>query len=210
MQTKAHIRYKTASGKRVPGATTITGLRAKPFLISWANRLGLEGIDSTKFRDKMADVGTCTHYMVQCDLDGTTPDLDDYSPNQLKLAETAFSKYLDWKVNQDLEVIKLEVPLVSEQYHYGGTLDVYCRLNGVLTLLDLKTSKAIYDDYGFQLAAYKQLLEEHGHQVDDARILRIGRAENEGFEDKPFGRLKLHWEVFKRLLEIYYLEKKLK
>ena len=59
--SKAHIRYKLKDGTVVPGATTITGLLNKPFLITWANRLGLEGIDSTKYRDAAADIGTLAH-----------------------------------------------------------------------------------------------------------------------------------------------------
>jgi hypothetical protein len=43
--SKAHTIYKTAEGVRVPGATTITGLLNKPYLVPWANKLGLEGIE---------------------------------------------------------------------------------------------------------------------------------------------------------------------
>ena len=47
MKSKAHQRYKLADGTQVPGVTTITGQLNKPALIIWANRLGLQGIDST-------------------------------------------------------------------------------------------------------------------------------------------------------------------
>ena len=44
MKYKAHTRYELKDGTYVPGTTTITGLENKPFLVPWANRLGLEGI----------------------------------------------------------------------------------------------------------------------------------------------------------------------
>jgi hypothetical protein len=44
MKTKQHTIYKLADGSRVPGVTTIVGMKAKPQLIDWANRIGLEGI----------------------------------------------------------------------------------------------------------------------------------------------------------------------
>ena len=79
--SKAHTIYKTSEGKRVPGATTITGLLNKPYLITWANKLGLEGVDSTKYRDEAASVGTLAHAMIQAHLEGEKLDYDEYSPH---------------------------------------------------------------------------------------------------------------------------------
>lgn len=56
--SKAHVKYRTKDKVLVPGVTTITNLLNKPYLIKWANDLGLEGIDSTKYRDEAADIGT--------------------------------------------------------------------------------------------------------------------------------------------------------
>ncbi|MFQ5574565.1 MAG: hypothetical protein ACE5E0_02940 [Terriglobia bacterium] len=210
MKTKAHIRYKTAAGRQVPGVTTITGLKAKPFLVGWANRLGLQGIDSTRYRDKMANVGTLTHYLVECDLKGEKPDLSDYSQNDIKLAKVAYSKWEEWKQGKTIEPIALEIPLVSEKYGYGGTLDIYANVDGKANLIDLKTSKAIYDDNAYQLAAYRQLLSEHDHPVNKVRLLRIGRSQSEGFEERMYPRLDVQWRIFKALLTVYYEEKKLR
>lgn len=54
--TKAHTRYYLSDGTLVPGATTVTGLLNKPALVKWANNLGLQGIDSSKYVDKAARV----------------------------------------------------------------------------------------------------------------------------------------------------------
>ena len=62
----AHTRYKTSDGQIVPGASTITGLLNKPMLVKWANNLGLQGIDSSKYTDKAASIGTLIHYLVEC------------------------------------------------------------------------------------------------------------------------------------------------
>ena len=59
----------------------------------------------------------------------------------------------------------------------------------------------------YQLAAYRQLLIEHGHTVDNVRIVRIGRDESEGFEDRIFGNLDKAWQVFWHLRQIYDLRK---
>lgn len=208
--SKAHTVYKTKDGQRVPGATTITGLLNKPFLITWANRLGLEGIDSTKYRDAAADIGTLAHAMIQAHLQGEEPDTSNYSPEQISLAENAVLSYLEWEKNHVVEPVFCEKPMVSEVHKYGGTVDCYCKLDGVYTLLDFKTGKAIYDEYFVQLSAYKTLLEEHGHPVDACRILRVGRDETEGFEDRAASSIDDYFGIFKNLLGVYYAKKKLR
>lgn len=208
-KSKAHTTYKTTNGIKVPGTTTITGLLAKPFLITWANRLGLEGIDSTKYRDAAADIGTLAHAMVQAHLQKETLDTSEYAALQVDLAENAVLSYYEWEKQHVVEPLMCEVSLVSEKHKYGGTVDCYCKLDGEFTLLDFKTGKAIYEEFFVQLAAYKELLVEHGHRVDKCRILRIGRDETEGFEERALATDK-HFEIFKSLLDIYYAKKELK
>ena len=62
----------------------------------------------------------------------------------------------------------------------------------------------------FQLAAYRWLLRENGYGVDNARILRIGRDETEGFEERAVSDLDDEFQVFLHCLNIYNLQKKLK
>ena len=101
----------------------------------------------------------------------------------------------------------MEKQSVSEMFQYGGTLDHYCLLDGVPTLLDYKTGKAIYPEQFYQLAAYRQLLNEEGHKVDQYIILRLGRNEEEGFETKIMTDLGKQLEIFLSCLKIYQLSK---
>lgn len=207
---KAHTVYKLADGKtRVPGTTTITGLLNKPYLVKWANNLGLEGIDSSTYTDEAAKIGTLAHAMVQANLQKDELDTAQYSPVQLDLAENALISFFEWKSRHEIEPIKCEEAMVSEELKYGGTIDCYCMLDGVPTLLDFKTGKAIYDEYFVQLAAYKNLLEELDLPVQQCRILRIGRDETEGFEERTVTDTRKYFEIFKNLLNVYYLKKEL-
>jgi len=208
--SKAHTIYKTTKGKRVPGTTTITGLLAKPQLVAWANRLGLEGIDSTKYRDEAADVGMLAHAMIQSRLQGEELDMSAYSPINVDLATNAVLSFLEWEKQHTIEPILLEKPFVSDIRNYGGTIDCYCLLDGVPTLLDFKTGKAIYDEFFFQLAAYKELLIENSYKVERCRILRIGRDETEGFEERSVTETGKYFKVFECLLSVYQLKKELK
>ena len=57
----------------------------KPALVIWANRLGLQGIDSTKDKEKMANIGTLAHLMVMHYFKNTTPDLSEFRQQEIGL-----------------------------------------------------------------------------------------------------------------------------
>lgn len=209
-RTKVHTRYKLQSGQQVPGVTTVLGILAKPALIHWAWDLGTQGIDYKKYRDATADIGTLAHYLIACDLEGKTPDTTAFSTEQIDRAENALISYYEWRKGRTIKVILIEAPLVSEMYKYGGTIDCLAKVDGVLTLIDIKTSKAIYNEMIFQLAAYQQLLVEHGHTPQNVRILRVGRDESEGFEERVVADLSSQWEVFWHCLQVYSLQKQIR
>ncbi|MFA5431945.1 MAG: hypothetical protein WC319_03620 [Candidatus Paceibacterota bacterium] len=207
---KVHTVYKTKDGVRVPGVTTVLGILGKPALIHWAWNLGIEGIDYKKFRDDKADIGTLAHDMVMCHLKGEEVDTTGYTEKQIDLAETCFLKYLEWESQHKIEPVLLETPLVSEKYRYGGTMDNYCLLDGIPTLVDYKTSKAIYSEMFYQLGGYGNLLIENNYQVERHMILRLGRNEEEGFEVKERIDLEDETKIFLKLAEVYHLQKELK
>ena len=62
---------------------------------------------------------------------------------------------------------------------------------------------------GEDCAAVK-LAEEHGFPVKRCRILRVGRDETEGFEERVVTDTEKYFRVFQNLLEIYYLKKELR
>lgn len=206
-RSKAHIRYKLADGTQVPGTTTVLGVLAKPALIHWAWDLGMQGLDYRTYRDAAANIGTLAHHLVQCDLSGATPDVSSYCADDQDKAENALLKWYEWRKARTIEPILVETPLVSEEYRFGGTIDCYGLVDGVPTLLDLKTGRAVYPEHLTQVAAYRLLLQEHGHEVQRARILNIGRTESEAFVDHAITDFSAHEEMFKHCLAVYRLQK---
>lgn len=202
--------YKTADGQRVPSVTTYLGILNKPALVTWAWNLGIQGVDFRKVRDQAADTGTIVHDLATSQLLGEEPDLTKYSPIELATTEIPMAKFEEWIVDKDIEPLAVEHPFVSETYRYGGTPDFFGVVNGVATLLDIKTSKDIYPENFYQLAAYKQLLEENGFNVETAKVLRIGKSADEGFEEMGAGNLDKHFEIFLACQTIYELQKDIK
>ena len=210
-KTSIHTVYKTADGKRVPSVTTILNVLNKPALMHWAWQMGCEGKDYKKERDAKADVGTGIHNAILAHHKKQPMDYKDYTAAEIDQIENGFLKYLDWEKEHPIdEVITVEEPMVSEIFKFGGTADLIAKSNGSVILVDYKSGKAIYDEMAYQLAAYIKLAESKGYKIDNARILRVGRDETEGFEEKVYTDLSKQWKLFMNCLEIYNLQKQLK
>ena len=209
-RTRIHTVYKTADSKRVPSVTTILGILNKPALLTWAWQCGVNGLDYRSVRDDAAGVGSLAHYLIMCDLKGEKADTSEYSPQDLERAENCLLKYWEWEKQNKPEPILIEQALVSENLGFGGTIDCLAKVGNEFWLVDYKTSKAIYPEMIYQLAAYKALLSEHKHIINQARILRIGRDDIEGFEEKQFINLDKAFELFLCCKRIYELQKEIK
>ena len=206
----AHTRYKNADGDIVVGTTTVLNRLSKPALVPWANKLGLEGVAVGKYVDDKAEIGTLAHEMVHCLLKGEEADTSDYSQNQILSALNSLKSFNSWYDGVEIKPLLLEEKLVSEKWQYGGSVDCYALINRERVLVDFKTGKAIYNDMAYQIAAYKNLLEENGYPVDYAMILNIPRAETEDFAIKKWDNLDSQLTVFMCMLEVYRTEKFIK
>lgn len=207
---KQHTVYKLTDGTRVPGATTVLGVLGKPALVAWANRMGLQGIDTSKYVRDAATAGTVAHYLIECDLMNVKADVSQYPPALVSLGENGYLKWLEWKKGKLIDVVMVEEPMVSETFRYGGTPDAIIYLDGVLTLLDFKTSDSgIWPEMRHQVAAYHNLALERGWQIDQSMILRFGKDDMEQFEKETVQNISLHFKMFRLALEIYELQKQL-
>lgn len=195
----AHPVYRLANGKRVPSVTTvISAVLAKPALVKWANRMGLDGVETDTYRDELADTGTQVHEWIRQHLLGVEPDNPELDDEHLGMAVTAFSRWLEWLEVNPLEPVFGERPFVSERWGIGGTPDLAARHPRGLVLCDWKTSKSIYDEHLHQVSTYAELLEENGVHVERAVVVQVGRTEGEGFSERW-----LEWEEMRQRAELF-------
>jgi hypothetical protein len=82
------------------------------------------------------------------------------------------------------EILANEISLCSKELGFGGTIDLVCKMNGKVWLIDFKSSNAIYDTYELQLAAYAMMWNEKRPDapIDNCGILWL-KAQTRG-EDK--------------------------
>jgi len=135
-----------------PRVTSIVSIKAKPAL--YAFYAGLPDFKTGEdIKNKSAEEGTLLHETVEAILRNESIVI----PEQVKPAITAFMNFYK---NNDLVAHKIEERVVSQKHHFAGTMDVLAELNGVLGVLDIKTSVAIYRDYSMQTSAYIEALSE--------------------------------------------------
>lgn len=209
--TAAHQRYRNKAGAIVPGVTTVIGLLAKPALVPWAWKLGMQGEDMNKVRDLAADIGTATHYMAECRLKGLTPDFQYTTPFVKECAERMMPAFDRYMAENPSELIESEVQVVSEKWQFGGCIDWIARpeSTGLVTIRDIKTSAGIYPEYRIQLAAYKEAWDELHPDMPIEAVEALHLDKLTGLLTVyPFGDLSTEWEIFKHLRAVYVLQKR--
>ena len=100
-RTKAHGgSYVTKKGKKCRSVTTILGNNLgwnKQVLIGWARRQALAGHDPELVLKEAANIGTLTHYLVECDIKDEIPDTSTYSAEQIEKANNGFEGFKQWR-----------------------------------------------------------------------------------------------------------------
>jgi len=136
-----------------PRVTSILSIKAKPGLYAYyasmpSFRAGKE------VTNRSAREGQSIHDTVEALLKNECPSI----PDSIRPSIDAFLEFLR---NNDITPVKIEERIVSRRHHYAGTIDVLAEINGVLGVLDIKTSQAVYREYGMQTAAYVEALQEN-------------------------------------------------
>lgn len=212
--------YKLADGTRVPGVTTIIGrFKESGALMYWAWSQGREGLDYRQTADKAATAGSICHDMIEAWILGRPAPASsgDVSEAVHEMAARGFEAFLTWAKMTALQVTETEVPLVSERYRFGGTLDAIGTVGGELSIVDWKTSNRIYADYLLQLAAYRALWEERQERLGEvspiagAHLLQVGK-EFADFHHHywPARVLDEAWRAFELQRRLYDFDKVLK
>lgn len=208
-RTKAHGgSYVTTSGKKCRSVTTILGNNLgwnKQVLIGWARRQALAGHDPELVLKEAANIGTLTHYLVECDIKDEIPDTSTYSAEQIEKANNGFEGFKQWRKAYKPQFIGTELVLVDDELEVGGTADQVAKIGGQIVVGDIKTSKFLYDDHIIQLGAYCHMYERMQPKaaIEYGYILRLDK-ETGAFTHHNISRKQLNWgwKVFLCCLEL--------
>ena len=182
-----------------PRVTAIVGIKAKPALYQFYAGLP-DFATGEALKAKSTEKGTLVHDTIEAILKKESVVI----PESIKPAISAFMKFY---TNNDIVPHKIEERVISKNHHYAGTMDVLAEINGVLGVLDVKTSIAVYRDYSIQTSAYIEALNENPYALPAGRqaplsrwILRVDQLKKclkcpATFRDKG-GREKIRGEKF--------------
>lgn len=161
----------------------------------------------TRTSEKALDTGSQVHDAIEKYIKtgrDLTGELTEHVQN-------GFLAFLDWESKNHVVWEKSELEIVSTRYGYAGTADAIAVINNHRYLIDFKTSKAIYDEYRMQLAAYlKGWNEEYAgdEKIENVAVLRLDKETGEPeFKDLSKG-INDQARAFLKLLDFYYFEKK--
>ena len=149
-----------------PRVTSICGIISKPGLENWIASQG--SIYAMKKKKKeLTDWGNIIHDTIETIFLGKMPEID------ARICPS-INAFLDWMKKHKIDIDGVEQRIVSKKHAYSGTLDVLARIDNKLGVLDIKTSKKIWDEHFIQTAAYFQAYNEKARKkIDTHWVLRI-------------------------------------
>ena len=162
--------YVTPDGKKLPSVTTVVGAQKKQAIMEWRKRVGEEV--ANKISKQATSRGTNVHTLCEYYLNNEPKPPGVVMPDAKEMF-ISLKPLLD-KINN---IPYQEVGLWSTQLGLAGRVDCIAEYEGVLSVIDFKTSKKLKDindiqDYFWQTTAYALMYEELvGQPIDDIVII---------------------------------------
>lgn len=130
--------------------------------------------------DKAGEIGSQAHALIEWNLRSQLHQKVGPEPRVNDQAQWAFMAFQDWANSVALEPIYIEQTVFSKAHGYAGTMDLLAKVNGVPTLIDFKTGKAIYAEAFLQNVAYQAALKEMGHDsAAGGLIVRLPKVDTD-------------------------------
>ncbi len=183
--------------KYVPSVTWVTGHYPKGLeFYKWLAKRGWD--ESQAIKEAAGTKGSKIHKLIENLLAGETVAMDaEYADPKtgvmapLTVEEyyagmTFIAWYKDLCSKNEVEVMGSELVVWNDEDNYAGTTDLVLRINGRVTVIDVKTGQNVWPEYELQLSAYKRALDLAGTEVHDLAIIQVGYSRNKnGYKYTP-------------------------
>lgn len=147
--------YTTPTGVKLPSITTILGHEEKEWLTAWKRNLGDKKAE--KEQKRCAERGDAVHLMAEKYLKNDTDVTKGQETDHIFL----FNK-LTYALDKIDNIRAQEIPMYSMDLQIAGRCDCVAEFNGVLSIIDFKTSTKVkkenmVEDYKLQLSGYSYM-----------------------------------------------------
>jgi hypothetical protein len=168
--------YTSPSGKRLPSVTTVVGAMKKQAIMEWRNRVG--EVEANRISKLATGRGNRVHDLAERYLKNEKIEWVREMPDSVEMFRTLIPHL--HRINN---IHYIEQALWSEQIGLAGRVDLIAEWDGVLSVIDFKTSKRIkkkedIQEYFAQCTAYAGMYEEHVSVPID-QIVIVMAVENE-------------------------------
>lgn len=206
-------RWYNIKGKKLPSVTTIL---AETSDNTWLNDWKSRTPNWDTISRRAAIIGTIAHYRILSKYaisrmePPNIPTLDWPTDIKLVMDRLTEAENMLEKLGIDRsKPIYVEHLVTRFKYpSYAGTLDLLAMINSKRTVLDLKTSKKLRDDYVLQIGGYSRALRAKGIQCEQGILVRcnpetgselmiIEKPELTEAEHKFIDRAIAFWEKYK-------------
>jgi len=152
-------KYKCPNGISYPSVTTVLSILSEDAIRAWRKRVGEE--EANKISHRAATRGTAVHSIIEDYINNKEDYSEGYMPNVIENFKD-IKGILDERIGK---VYAQEVPLYSEHLELAGRVDCVAEFDGVLSIVDFKTSRKLkkkewIEGYFIQESAYAIMWEE--------------------------------------------------
>jgi len=194
--------YTTPSGQILPSITTVLSVKNKSGLDAWRKRVGEE--EANRIMNQAALRGTAVHQLAEDYVNNEKDWKKGAMPANLFTFNT-IKPLLDKHLNN---VWIQEAPLYSERLSVAGRVDCIAEWDGVLSIIDYKTSKRFkkreyVESYFIQEAAYAAMfLERTGVPIKQiVTVIAVDDNEPQVYIEKAIDHLPKFIELRKKFKE---------
>jgi genome maintenance exonuclease 1 len=206
--TESGRKYFTPDGNAYPSITTVLSILGKEEIIAWRKRVGEE--EANKISRQASTRGTAVHKLAEDYVDNKPDWKGKHMPSNIATFNT-LRPVLDARLNK---VWMQEVFLYSDKLKTAGQVDCIGEWDGVLSIIDFKTSKRVKKEeditnYFIQMCFYAAaFLERTGIAIKQAVVV-MAVDDNEPliFKVNTFDYLDHFISVRKKYKEMYEIAK---
>ena len=150
--------YTSPSGKHLPSVTTVVGAMKKQSIMEWRNRVG--EVEANRVSKLATGRGNRVHALAERYLKNEKIEWIREMPDAVEMFRTLIPH-----IHRINNIHYIEQALWSESIGLAGRVDLIAEWDGVLSVIDFKTSKRLKDredifDYFAQCTAYSGMYEE--------------------------------------------------
>lgn len=208
---KDGTRFYEKDGNKYPSVTTILNIYPKPEYF-W--RWKFTNPDADTIFKEAGKYGSEVHKIIESFIKEKDFDYIDLEEKEKK----SIFMFMEWfkklEEENDVEIISCEKMVINHEHKYAGTIDIILKIDNQLWIIDIKTSKGIWNTHKLQLSAYKHAMEEykgssHGYGKPNTDNYKLGIIHiNHNQDSYEFKEVDDVFDVFLAIKTIWEFEQK--